>query len=87
MAQLGSIARQTGVPVSLHGTGGAWIVGGDSADPARLEAAIYNSLDRKVCNTANVVLIVKERAADLVPVALQAVQRRGRCWAQDSSCT
>ena len=77
VAQLGSIARQTGIPVSLHGTGGAWIVAGDSADAARLEAAIYNSLDRKVCNTANVVLIVANRAADLVPVALQAVQRRG----------
>jgi len=77
VAQLGSIARQTGVPVSLHGTGGAWIVAGDSADPARLEAAVYHSLDRKVCNTVNVVLVVESRAADLVPIALRAVQRRG----------
>jgi glutamate-5-semialdehyde dehydrogenase len=77
VAQLGSIARQTGVPVSLHGTGGAWIVAGDSADPDRLEAAIYHSLDRKVCNTVNVVLVVEARAADLVPIALRAVRRRG----------
>ncbi len=77
VAQLGSIARQTGIAASLHGTGGAWIVAGDTAASARLEAAVYHSLDRKVCNTANVVLIVESRAADLVPVALRAVQRRG----------
>ncbi len=33
VAQLGAVARQTGIPVSLHGTGGAWIVTGNSADP------------------------------------------------------
>jgi glutamate-5-semialdehyde dehydrogenase len=77
VAQLGSIARQTGIPASLHGTGGAWIVAGDSADAARLEAAVYHSLDHKVCNTANVVLIEKRRAADLAPIVLRAVERRG----------
>ena len=31
--QLGAVARQAGVPVSLHGTGGAWMVAGAGADP------------------------------------------------------
>ena len=77
VAQLGSIARQSGIPASLHGTGGAWIVAGDTADPARLESAVYHSIDRKVCNTANVVLIVESRAADLVPIVLRAIRRGG----------
>ena len=34
VSQLGAVARQAGIPVSLHGTGGAWIVAGESADPA-----------------------------------------------------
>ena len=34
VAQLGAVARQAGIPVSLHGTGGAWIVAGPDADPA-----------------------------------------------------
>ena len=36
VAQLGAVARQAGVAVSLHGTGGAWIVAGETADPERL---------------------------------------------------
>src|SRR3954447_17455579 len=36
VAQLGAVARQHGVPVSLHGTGGAWIVAGAHADARRL---------------------------------------------------
>ncbi len=77
VAQLGSIARQTGIPASLHGTGGAWIVADDTAEAARFEAAVYHSLDRKVCNTANVVLVVESRAEDLASIALRAVRRRG----------
>ena len=34
VTQLGAVARQAGVPVSLHGTGGAWIVAAESADSA-----------------------------------------------------
>src|SRR6185437_16864071 len=46
VAQLAGVARQTGTPVSVHGTGGAWIVAGEAADPAAFSAAVLNSLDR-----------------------------------------
>lgn len=78
MAQLGAIARQAGTPVSLHGTGGAWMAADETADPDRLYAAIYHSLDRKVCNTLNVLCIVRARADDLIPVALEAFEAAGR---------
>lgn len=74
---LGEIARQAGTPVSLHGTGGAWLIADAHADPARLHAALFHSLDRKVCNTVNVVLIEESRAAELAPVALRALRERG----------
>ena len=50
---LGGIAQQAGVPVSLHGTGGAWMMTNESTQADRLKAAIIGSLDRKVCNTLN----------------------------------
>ncbi|MFW2336364.1 aldehyde dehydrogenase family protein [Ilumatobacter sp.] len=77
VAQLGAVARQTGVPVSLHGTGGAWIVADDRAAVDRFSSAVEHSLDRKVCNTLNVCCIVRARAAELVPIALAAAQRAG----------
>jgi glutamate-5-semialdehyde dehydrogenase len=77
VSQLGSAARQAGVPVSLHGTGGAWIVAGETADPDVYASAVYNSLDRKVCNTLNTACIVTSRASDLVPVFLDALERSG----------
>jgi glutamate-5-semialdehyde dehydrogenase len=67
VAQLGAVARQAGVAVSLHGTGGAWLVAGESADPDAFEMAVRNSLDRNVCNTLNVCCIPSSRAAELVP--------------------
>ena len=78
VAQLGAIARQAGTPVSLHGTGGAWLIADTSADPRRFAAAVYHSLDRKVCNTLNVCCIVRARAADLVPVFLTALEAAGQ---------
>jgi glutamate-5-semialdehyde dehydrogenase len=78
VAQLGAIARQAGTPVSLHGTGGAWLVADASADAARFKAAVYHSLDRKVCNTLNVCCIVAERASDLVPAFLEALEAAGQ---------
>lgn len=78
VAQLGAIARQAGVPVSLHGTGGAWMVADDSADPDRFFAAVYHSLDRKVCNTLNVCAIVRSRTQDLVPRFLAALEEAGQ---------
>jgi glutamate-5-semialdehyde dehydrogenase len=77
VAQLGAVARQAGTPVSLHGTGGAWLVAAATADPARFEAVVRNSLDRKVCNTLNVCCIVRERAGELVPLFLQALEAAG----------
>jgi glutamate-5-semialdehyde dehydrogenase len=81
VTQLGGVARQAGVPVSLHGTGGAWMVADASADPERLFAAVFHSLDRKVCNTLNVFCVTRDAAAHLVPVFLSALsaaaERRG----------
>jgi glutamate-5-semialdehyde dehydrogenase len=77
VAQLGAIARSAGTPVSLHGTGGAWLVADAAADPDRLFAAVFHSLDRKVCNTLNVCAIVRSRAAELVPVVLDALIQAG----------
>lgn len=74
---LGSVARQAGIPVSLHGTGGAWMVADASADAGRFAAAVYHSLDRKVCNTLNVCCIPRGRAAELVPRFLDALHRAG----------
>lgn len=67
VAQLGAVARQHGVPASLHGTGGAWLIAAASADADAFEAAVRHSLDRKVCNTLNVCCVVRQRAGDLVP--------------------
>ena len=77
VTQLGSVARQSGIPVSLHGTGGAWMVASESADRETFGSAVYHSLDRKVCNTLNTVCIVKSRAADLMPVFLDSLHRAG----------
>ncbi len=73
VAELGAVASQSGTPVSLHGTGGAWLVGGRAASATSLRQAVRNSLDRKVCNTLNVVVLLRDRADELVPVVLDAL--------------
>ena len=70
---LGSVASQSGVPVSLHGRGGAWFLVGESADQSRLLATLRNSLDRKVCNTANVVTIPMSQSTQQLTTVLKAV--------------
>jgi len=75
VAELGAIAQQSGIPVSLHGTGGAWMIVGASADPDRLSQVVEHSLDRKVCNTLNVVAVVRSRAEELVPVVMASADR------------
>ena len=75
VAQLGAVARQHGVPVSLHGTGGAWIVVSEHADLEVLAKTIEHSLDRKVCNTMNVCCIPRTRAEKVVRVIADAAQR------------
>ena len=75
VAQLGAVARQAGIPVSLHGTGGAWMVATAAADPARFAAAVRHSLDRKVCNTLNVCVVVASRAPELVAILVDAADQ------------
>ena len=77
VSQLGAVARQAGTAVSLHGTGGAWIVAAETADAGAFAAAVYHSLDRKVCNTLNTCAIVESRADELIPVFLDALDRAG----------
>jgi glutamate-5-semialdehyde dehydrogenase len=77
VAQLGGVARQAGTPVSLHGTGGAWLIADASADAERFAAAVYHSLDRKVCNSLNVCCLPRTRAEELVPLFLDALTRAG----------
>jgi glutamate-5-semialdehyde dehydrogenase len=74
VAELGSIAQQSGVPVSLHGTGGAWMIVGEDADLERLEACVLHSLDRKVCNTLNVVCVIRSLASVHVPIIIKAAE-------------
>jgi len=64
---LGSLARGVGTPVSLHGTGGAWMFTTAFTDGARFEEAVGRSLDRKVCNTLNTCCIPTAQAAALLP--------------------
>ena len=59
VALLGEIAQMHGIPASLHGTGGAWMVVSDVADLDRLRSVVQFSLDRKVCNTLNTVVITR----------------------------
>lgn len=75
VSQLGAVARQAGTSVSLHGTGGAWIVAADDANTDSFAAAVYHSLDRKVCNTLNTCVITAAAAERLTPAFLAALQR------------
>lgn len=74
---LGSLARRAGVSTSLHGTGGAWIVASAKADAGKFGEAVFNSMDRKVCNTLNTCCIHRGRIEELVPVFLSALERAG----------
>jgi glutamate-5-semialdehyde dehydrogenase len=78
VAQLGAVARQHGVPASLHGTGGAWIVLAGSADGEIAGKAIEHSLDRKVCNTMNVCCIPRSRSTEFGEVVTRAAQQAAR---------
>ena len=73
VAELGAVASQSGTPVSLHGTGGAWLIAGGAAAPATLHEAVRHSLDRKVCNTLNVVVLLRDRADELAEVVLASL--------------
>ena len=73
VAELGAVASQSGTPVSLHGTGGAWLVAGTAAHPTPLRQSVRHSLDRKVCNTLNVVVLLREHADELVGSVLDGL--------------
>mgnify|MGYP003952754301 CR=1 FL=1 len=77
VAQLGALAQQAGVPVSLHGTGGAWIVADEDATPGALSDAVTRSLDRKVCNTLNTCCVPRARVDTLVPALLEGLEAAG----------
>ena len=78
VAQLGQVARQNGVPVSLHGTGGAWIIAGSRFDAHRLKSVIKHSLDRKVCNTLNTLVLVEESLVASLDVVASGLGDLGR---------
>ncbi|MEE2777115.1 MAG: aldehyde dehydrogenase family protein [Acidobacteriota bacterium] len=77
VGQLGDLARQAGIPVSLHGTGGAWIVIAADAVPGAVEEVVARSLDRKVCNTLNTCCVVRGAAAAIVPRVLAGCEAAG----------
>jgi glutamate-5-semialdehyde dehydrogenase len=77
VASLGSVARRAGIPTSLHGTGGAWIIASEAALADVFGDAVRTSLDRKVCNTLNTLCIPASRQADLVPIALAQLEAAG----------
>jgi glutamate-5-semialdehyde dehydrogenase len=77
VGQLGEVAQQSGIPASLHGTGGAWLLATTSADRVRLAAVIEHSLDRKVCNTLNVIGVQASSARELLPVIVSAIEKAG----------
>ncbi len=82
VGELGAVASQSGIPVSLHGTGGAWMVLAASADPAVVRAAVANSLDRKVCNTLNVCTVLRAHADTQVSAFLAGLDdAAARCGA------
>ncbi len=75
---LGGIAMQHHIPVSLHGTGGAWMMTDSSTDSDRLHDAIVGSLDRKVCNTLNTICLLESNVKELLPVVLGALAQSGK---------
>ena len=77
---LGSLARSAGTPVSLHGTGGAWMVVSERADIEELRAAVIRSLDRKVCNSLNTCCVVNPAGDSFqrVSAVLEGLKQAGR---------
>lgn len=74
VALLGAIAKQHGIPASLHGTGGAWMFVEPSASAEAVYNAVRFSLDRKVCNTLNVLVLARAAVEKLGPVVERALR-------------
>ena len=79
---LGALARSAGTPVSLHGTGGAWMVVSESASPTNLREAVIRSLDRKVCNTLNTCCVLGPQPQEHVAIVLDALAAAGEARGQ-----
>ena len=79
---LGALARSAGTPVSLHGTGGAWMVVSESASAANLREAVIRSLDRKVCNTLNTCCVLGAQPQEHVATVLDALAAAGEARGQ-----
>lgn len=79
---LGSLARGAGTPVSLHGTGGAWIVASATAQGDHLRRAVVRSLDRKVCNTLNTCCLVGTGAREQARFVLEGLREAGAARGQ-----
>ncbi len=74
---LGGLANQHGIPVSLHGTGGAWMLIDQTISEDALKGAIVGSLDRKVCNTLNTIVIERAACERLIPEIIEALTLAG----------
>ncbi len=79
---LGSLAQSVGTPVSLHGTGGAWIIVSEHAADHDVHDAVVRSLDRKVCNTLNTCCVVggadgAHRGSIVLGALQEAAEARG----------
>lgn len=75
VALLGEIALQNGIPASLHGTGGAWMVVSDIQNLKRLESVVQLSLDRKVCNTLNTVVLTQSACGKPLQAVIDGVTK------------
>jgi glutamate-5-semialdehyde dehydrogenase len=71
---LGALAKSSGVPVSLHGTGGAWLMLTKNSDRNKVSQTVADCLDRKVCNTLNTCCIEKAAADGLVGEVLKGLE-------------
>ena len=60
--------------MSLHGTGGAWIVSSDTTLPQNFTNIVVRSLDRKVCNTLNTCCIPASKAELLIPALISGLE-------------
>ena len=72
---LGFVARATGISVSLHGTGGAWMLLGETFDSTRFASTFGHSLDRKVCNTVNAVCIPESAWRAAAPIIVDELKQ------------
>lgn len=78
VAQLGAVARQSGTAVSLHGTGGAWMILARTALAVDIAPLVAHSLDRKVCNTLNVVALTNDAPRPNIQAVLQGVSQAAK---------